>query len=352
MVQTPVLLKYSLIILCIFCMYGNSIALQKLPEEMHNGILLVTEYVYRDDLPAAESEAKKLIRRFPDHPVGYFCMAFVADSWMARFQANDKEDVFYRYCDLAIEKGEKLLSNGKQVEWAKFFMGGADGYKGTYEFRYERWITAFRYGWKGVSVLLELEKAGCGIQDVYYGIGSYNYWRSALIKLLWWMPGIEDKRQLGIEQLFKARRESIYSKTWASIALVDILLNENRYEETLKITEEELERYPKNIFFLWGKARALAGLHQHEEAITLLRQLIAATENDEYDNHYNTTLYRLQCARILFEEKKYIQVIAECNIINSFLLHPTVKKRLEGLLNEVKNLSKQSLQQMFKEKIE
>jgi tetratricopeptide (TPR) repeat protein len=225
-------------------------------------------------------------------------------------------------------------------------MGGADGYKGTYEARYERWITAFRYGWKGVSVLLDLEKTGYGIPDIYYGIGSYTYWRSALIKQLWWMPGIEDKRTIGIDQLYKVRKDGVYSKTWASIALIDILINEKRFEEALKISDEELKQYPECLIFLWGRARALAGLERNDQAVALCRQLILKTEHDEPDNHYNTTLYHLCCARILLKEKKHVQAISECNIINNITLDPMIKKRLEVQLNEARSIAKQAMHEM------
>ena len=324
--------------------------LSALPDEIHQGILAVNDNVFREDIDAAENEAKKIIRKNPDHPAGYFCMAFVIDSWMVRYQSDEKENEFYRFCDLAIEKGEKILTRKPKEEWARFFIGGADGFKGTYEARYERWITAFRYGWKGVSVLLDLQSSGCRIPDIDYGIGSYHYWRSALMKMLWWMPGIEDKRKEGIELLYKARSEGLYTKTSASVTLLDILLNEKQYEDALVIADEGLKQYPDAAAFIWGKARALYGLQRYAKAMPLLREMIRKTELDDHDNHYNTTLYHFYMARIFLAEKKYIQAIAEYNLINNFSYESSVRKRLDATFGELRNINKRALQGMAKGK--
>ncbi|MBN1577385.1 MAG: hypothetical protein JW913_12575 [Chitinispirillaceae bacterium] len=351
MTQQPVFRRSSSAVLFfLFCAVVPAGTTPPLSGEIHDGILFVNEKIYQDDLDEAESEAKKIIRRNPDHPAGYFCMAVVIDSWMVRYQSDKKEDEFYRYCDLAIEKGEKILARRNQKEWANFFIGSADGYKGTYEARYGRWITAFRYGWKGVSMLMELQASGSSIPDIDYGIGCYNYWRSALMKMLWWMPGIEDKRRESIELLYKTRHESLYCRTAASIALIDILINEKQYEEALKIADEELKKYPDVLIFMWGKVRASYGLQQYGEAISLIIPMIRKTELDVYDNHYNTTMYRLYLARILLAEKKHTQAVAECTIINNYAFEPKIRRRLDPALAEVKSIQKKALQGMAKNK--
>ncbi|MBN1309728.1 MAG: hypothetical protein JXA18_17540 [Chitinispirillaceae bacterium] len=338
------------VLLFLLCAVVPAGTAPSLPEEIHEGILLVNELICGDDLDAAENEAKRIIRKAPDHPAGYFCMAFVIDSWMVRYQSDSKEDEFYRYCDLAIEKGEKILARRNRNEWASFFIGSADGFKGTYEARYERWITAFRYGWKGVSVLMELQKSGSGIPDINFGIGCYNYWRSALMKMLWWMPGVEDRRQEAIELLYKTRREALYCRTATSTALIDILINERKYAEALAIAEEELKKHPTILLFMWGKVRALYGLQQYDTALSLIIPMIRKTELDEYDNHYNTTMYRLYLAKILLAEKKHHQAISECTAINNYAFEPSIRKRLEATLAEVKNIHKLALKGMAAKK--
>lgn len=327
--------------------YGTSPAFEP---DIHDGMLKVTDLVYNELFKEALIEAKKIIRKHPEHPAGYFSMAFSLDSWMAQFQSDEKEDDFYRYCDLAIEKGEKILQCNRDAELVKFLIGGADGYKGTYEARYERWITAFRYGWKGVAVLLELESSGSRMVDIYYGIGCYNYWRSALMKDLWWMPGIKDRREEGIAQLRKAREEGVYTNISASVTLIDIFINEERFDDALSVAEEMLEKYPESMLFKWGRARALFGLGLYEKASVIFEELLRKTENAEYDNHYYASLYRLYLARIFMQQQKYVQTVKECNRIENYELKSLIKKRLEKTLKEAKSLRKKAAAVLRKRK--
>lgn len=341
------LLQNRCFILCLLVVSGWSVASPpSLPPSIHSDIITTIEHVFKEDFPQAETQAKRLIRKEPDHPAGYFCMAYVLDSWMALFQSDEKENEFYRYCDQAIDKGEKYLVKNKDDAWARFFIGGADGYKGTYEARYERWITAFRFGWKGVSVLLDLKKEGVGIPDIYSGIGCYHYWRSAMMKSLWWMPGIEDKREESIVQLKKVRREGIYTRLATSVNLIDILLNEELFDEALKVADAELRTYPRSTVFLWGKARSLFGLQRYNEAVTLLQQLITKVEQMPPDNHFNTTYYHLYRAKCYMALKQYDEAAKSCTSIERFTYEPDIKKRLNSILGEVKSIHKAARQQL------
>jgi len=310
---------------------------------MHSWAIETIDCIYREKFQIAEETARKIINHYPDHPAGYFFMAIVLDSWMARYRTDKKENEFYTYCDKAIEKGENHLDKDPHNQWVRFFIGGADGYKGTYEARYERWITAFRYGWKGVSLLLDLESSGSDIVDLHYGIGNYNYWRSAMMKSLWWMPGVEDKRDEAIQQLYKVRKNGIYTKTAASVSLIEILLNEKRHKETLEIASEMLKIYPNALAFHQGKAKALFGLGQWGQAQKAFRTILQTVDNDPLNNHYNSTICRLWLARIYVNQKQYSKAAEECKRVEDYKYSKDIKKRLEKEFAEIKTIKKDAL---------
>ena len=318
-------------------------AASPLPEDLHNWALASIEKIYIDDLKSSEEYARKIMRKYPDHPAGYFLMASVVDSWMVLHQSDKKENEFYRYCDLAIEKGERLLDKNPADEWARFFKGGADGYKGTYEARYERWITAFRYGWKGVSVLLDLDKDNSDIEDIKYGIGCYDYWRSALMKVLWFMPGIEDKREIGIQKLLESRVKGVYTRNASAVALIDIYLNEDRFEEAEGISEEMLKKFPGYSAFMWGMARSLYGLKRYDESAKVFRSILSKVEADPQDNHYDAAICHLWLAKIELAQGRYSQAIAECNRMGYYEFDDNIKKRLDKQLSEANSINKQAL---------
>jgi tetratricopeptide (TPR) repeat protein len=314
-----------------------------IPEEITSLSLSTIDYVYKEDLGKATEEAKKIIRKYPENPAGYFFMAVVLDSWMQLHQSDLKENEFYQYCDLTIEKGENSLAKDPKDEWAKFFIGGADGYKGTYEARYERWITAFRYGWKGVSVLLELQSKGSGLVDINYGIGNYDYWRSAMMKILWWMPGIDDKREEGIKRILITMDKGIYTKVASSLSLIDIMMNEKRFNEALAISEKMLKIYPQSSFFLWGKVDALIALKRYKEAVEILLIIKKKLDNDPKDNEYNGVVCHYWLAKAYYSQGMYSDAIVQCDEMNSYKLTPDIRKRLDKFFSDAASIRKKSV---------
>jgi pentatricopeptide repeat protein len=320
-----------------FCSADHS-----LPEDMHLWVLASIEAIYNEKFKQAEEEAKHIIKKYPEHPAGYFFFAAAIEAWMNYYQSSSREEDFYRCCDKAIETGERLLDKDPGNAWVKFFYGGADGYKGTYESRYERWITSFRHGWKGVSALNEIKKVNPEIHDANYGIGMYNYWRTAMIKTLWWMPSVGDNSQEGIKQLFDAKNFGIYTRTSAAEHLIAILCNEKRFDEALNICEEMLERYPTTLVFYWSRGEAFFGLKRFEEAKHIFNYILSRVEAEANDNHYNAVLCHFWLAKICLQQKQYTQSIAECNRMHYYKLDIEIRKRLDKYFREADAFKNQS----------
>jgi tetratricopeptide (TPR) repeat protein len=321
--------------------FGN----QALPEDMHAWILSNVEDIYNEKFKQAEDEAKRIIKKYPEHPAGYFFFAAAIEAWMIYYQSSKREEDFYRCCDKAIETGERLLDKDPGNAWVKFFYGGADGYKGTYESRYERWITSFRHGWKGMSALQEIKKSNPEIRDVNYGIGMYNYWRSAMTKMLWWMPGIGDNSREGIKQLYEAKNFGVYTRISAAEHLIPILCNEGKFSDALNICDEMLERYPTALVFYWGRGEALVGMERFEEAQRIYQYILSRVEAEANDNHYNAVLCHFWLAKIFFQQKQFTQSIAECNRMQYYKLDVEIRKRLDKYFrnaNTIKNQAQQA----------
>jgi tetratricopeptide (TPR) repeat protein len=317
-------------------------AAPQLPQEMHDMAMASIDCVYREKFKLAEDEAKKIIKKYPDHPAGYFFYAAELESWMDYYETDRREEEFYKYCDLAIEKAEKLLAKGVDRDWATFFLGGADGIKGTYESRYEKWITSFRHGWKGVATLQTLQKNNPKIKDVNFGLGLYDYWRSALTKILWWMPGIENKCQQGIDELYDAKKNGMYTCITASVNLIGVLCNEERYKEALAVADELLEKYPFTLRFLWGRALALFGDGRYDEAENTYRYILSRVESEPFDNHYSAVVCHFWLAKIYLKTKLYTQSIAECNRVMYYNLDEDIKRRLAKYYSDAGRIKAQA----------
>jgi tetratricopeptide (TPR) repeat protein len=324
---------------------ANAVPLQ---DEIEQNGILVIDLIYKEDFKNAEETARRLIKKYPDNPAGYFYVAATLDAWMAFYFDKKKENEFYKFCDLALEKSEKILAKNPGDEWTLFFMGGAEGYKGTYEARYERWITAFRYGWRGVSILLKLVDMKSDIEDVNYGVGSYDYWRSAMINTLWFMPKIKDKREEGIKRLTIAAEKGILTKLTSQTALIEILLNENRSADAIVYVDKMLAEYPMSSQLMWEKARALYGLHQFDESRQYFTKVLSRYEEDEYKSVYYPVLCHYWLARVNYADGRFADVINDVAAMNTYSLNDDIRKLLDKYFSEAAELKKQAVAKMKK----
>jgi tetratricopeptide (TPR) repeat protein len=314
-----------------------------LTPEIHSLALAEVDCIYKNQYHEAEDSARKIIEKIPTEPAGYFFMAVAIDSWMAAHLSDKREEEFFRYCDLAVEKGKKVLKKDPTNEWAQFFIGGAEGYKGNYEARYRRWITAFKYGWKGVSILMQLRDKKSELVDITVGIGQYEYWRSALMKSLWWMPHVDDKRLEGIELVQQARVSGIYTRVNASASLIDILINEDSCARALTIANESLEHYPLSQVFILGKARALFGVHKFEEAEIEFRRILTNVEVDPNEGHAMIALCHFWLAKIDFALERFAECITECDLMTTYEFEDDSKKLLTKNFDEAETLKKKAI---------
>jgi predicted Zn-dependent protease len=326
----------------VLLLFSSGRGIDKLPADMHELVVASIDCVFKEKFKQAEEEAKKIIKKYPEHPAGYFFCAAAVEAWMRFYETDKREEEFYRYCDMAIDKSENLIEKEPDNAWAMFFKGGADGYKGTYESRYERWITSFRHGWKGVSTLQSLIKKFPDMQDVKYGLGMYDYWRSAFAKMLWWMPGIANRCEQGIAELFEAKKDGLYTGYSAAASLITIFCNERRYKEAETLADEMLTAFPGSLAATWGKAKALFGEERYDEAEKMFRDILSRVEAEPFDNHYNAVCCHLWLARIYLKMKRYTQSIAECNRMGYYNLDEDIKTRLDKMFSEANKIKEQA----------
>jgi tetratricopeptide (TPR) repeat protein len=298
------------------------------------------DHIYRERFRDAEDEARKIIKKYPAHPAGYFFMAAAIDAWMSTHCCDSREFEFYRFCDLAVEKGEKIIEKNNDDQWARFFIGGVEGYKGTYEARFGRWITAFRYGWKGVSILSQLKDHGSKLVDIDYGIGSYEYWRSAMMKSLRWMPGVADKRSQGIEKLHKAQTKGMYTRLAAATGLIDIYLNEKNYDKALTIADNALETYPNSRWLLIGKAKAHLGENNYNQAENAVQRILSGVEKDPSGERATIALCHYWFAKIYLSADRFAECIAECDLMKQYRFGDDSKKILDPYFEESESIKK------------
>ncbi|MFH0920062.1 MAG: tetratricopeptide repeat protein [Fibrobacterota bacterium] len=270
------------------------------------------DLLFRENFSAAIKLFEQVKKDYPDHPVGYFLTAAALDARMYFYLNADQETEFMKNCEKAIELGEALIQKNPKDPWILFFTGGAYGYIGTFQSRYKRYITSFRNGWSGVTLLKQIHEMDNSFVDVLFGLGLYDYWSSKLSKLMWWMPGLGDKREDGINQLKKVVNEGYYTSQPAAANLMWIFITENRQQEAVDIAQRMLQKYPNNRIFSFGLAEAYFFMGQYDKSERLFRYILDISDSEETNNNINTLHCHLFLSRIYEKNKVWHSAMAHC----------------------------------------
>jgi len=280
--------------------------------ELHKAILQSVDFIYRESFQEADKQIRWIQKKYSKHPIGPFLKAAAIDARMVYYFSSVEESALMKSCDKAIDLGEKMLRKNKGDKWTAFFVGGAYGYKGTFQARYKKYLTAFRNGWQGVSMLKTLHTSHPDFYDIYLGLGTYHYWSSKFSRLLWWMPGLEDKRSEGIKQLKRVVEDGLYTKEVAAINLIAIYLEEKDYSAAISLSEQMLKRFPQTRLFSFSLAQALFFSGKHSRAEELFRRILDRCDAAKHNNYVYPLKCRSYLARIFQARKADFQAAAEC----------------------------------------
>ena len=235
-------------------------------------------FIYNMQFDSAEVSFKEVIRRYPDHPAGYFLDAMI-EFWKIRiFRDDEKFDNIFlekivraiKVCDNSIGK-----QSTKQDLTALFFKGGSLGYRGQFYAMRETWWKAAKDGKDGLDILMKCYEIAPGNHDILLGAGIYNYFSVAfpneypiLNSLMMFLP--KGDKELGIQQLKSVAKFAFYSSTEAKVVLLQIYFEfEKNYFEAWKIADELYKTYPRNPYFQrqLGKCLVACGIYDKMESM-------------------------------------------------------------------------------------
>ncbi len=270
-------------------------------KEVLRGINLTFGDRFEESLAIFDS----LIKIFPNHPAPYFFKAAAYQNWMSAYRFNKFQDKVEYNVQMAIDKGNELLK-AEHDAWLHFYIGAAYGYRGFNRFRKHNWIGAYRDGQKGIDNFKEALKADSSLYDVYLGLGSYHYWRTAKSKFLriiaFWMP---DKRDLGIRQLKFAIDHGRYSIYESSYVLVAAYFDYKRYNRAYELLDEVMSRKSvPNIADLYFHGRLMAQFERWPEVNSDFRSILAKIENYKYPSYGFQAECKYWIAKSLYEQKE------------------------------------------------
>ena len=213
--------------------------------------------MYSYNLREADESFDELVRRFPDHPIGYMHKAEVVWWHALRDNKNEKlETAFEQYTDRAINKGHSLLKKNPNDFYALLYVAGAYGNRTRYNaYVNKSYYRAMRAGIKGYDFVRPAQALRPNYVDCLIGTGTYNYFAGSiptLMKIFAWMFTQGGDKEKGIQQLELAAHKGEYGQIAARMVLLGVYYNEKRFDDYQRLTSVLIDQFPTNpVFVTW-----------------------------------------------------------------------------------------------------
>jgi tetratricopeptide (TPR) repeat protein len=274
---------------------------------------------------------EKIQQSHPHHPAPHFFEAATYQGWMSFTRLKTYQAEFEKSIQLTIEEGHELLKQGNDP-WILFYVGAAFGYQAFNNFRKHQWIDAYFDAKKGVDSFKEALKLDPKLFDVYLGLGSYYYWRTAKSSFLrlitFWIP---DKRELGLRQLEFAFQHGAYAQNQAGYNLVAAYFDYGQYEKAMRTLNRIIERKKTaGLSDLYYRGRLLIEFKKWAEAESVFREILEHLESEEFAS----AGYKAEClfwiAALLTKQKKRSQALEFAEMALAQIGKRKANSELEG----------------------
>jgi len=225
----------------------------------------------------------KVIDQDSTSPRGYFFVAAVYSNLASDYRNFRYKEEFYKHVDKAIEIGEAKEQSKTATVEDLFYYGGAVGYRGIFKSFDGDWWGAFKDGLSGRSLLGKAFDADSTYMDVYLGLGTYDYWRSAKTKVLWWLPFFSDKRDQGIEEIKRAIAHGKFASHEGMYALMRIYYDYGKYEEAIEHWEKDVKSLnPEDPFSNYWLGMSYMGNSRYDKALSSFNTVLSVYLRSPY----------------------------------------------------------------------
>ncbi|HSZ72942.1 MAG TPA: hypothetical protein VK750_09715 [Cytophagaceae bacterium] len=318
--------------------------------------------MYNFKFDEAETKFMEFQERYPDHPMPYFLMAL--SNWWKMMPDLENEKFteryvgdFFKYTEIAIEKGEKAFKEDDENEELAFILAATYGFKGRYYAERHAFVKAAGSGNKALQYLFKFKGRSDLSPEFLFGDALFNYYAEwlkqeyALLRpILAFFP--KGDKTLGIKQLKEVAYNAFYTRTEAQYFLMRIYYNEENREDLAYPMAEYLgTTFPNNPYFQRMHARLSFSqgkwLETEKISLDILYKInigmpgyeaISGRYASFFLGHINKYYYHdKQKAKLYFEKAMVFAEQSEATEMNYYLF---AAAELARIANEEKDYSK------------
>ena len=342
MQEIGLLVRSDILLLLFFILLQTEIYSQVYPDESVDSLLRTgIRHIVNQDYNGAEEIINLLNKEFPYLPLGKIYLAANRIAEAYDYAEDFDEEFILKRLEEAKEQSEKLIDSDNENIWYQYFLALTEGYTAYFHAINESWFSALSTGVDAISEFDKILASDKKFYEAYIAIGTFEYWKSRKMEFIDWLPFSIDSRKMGIERLKIAIDSSSYNSYLAINSLIWIYIDQNRFDDAIKISEKALKEFPDSRTFKWGLARAYEEIDP-SKAIALYTEILNSYPVLENGNYKNVITLKHIIAQQYVKLGDKQNALKYCNEILSIKNIP--KKNADELaerLERVKSLKKE-----------
>ncbi|WP_277486910.1 tetratricopeptide repeat protein [Catalinimonas alkaloidigena] len=284
------------------------------------------DYIYNTEVEAATQLNEEIGRELPNHPAYFMLKALTIRAANIPVNLNSPEfQEMKGQLEKVLSLSEEILEEDEMHPEANFFAMASIGLLAMYENDQGNHLKAVGMAQDAYTYLkngFELKKE---YPEFYFSSGLYNYYRIKYPEMhpiykpfmLFFRDG---DKELGLEQLKKAYRESVFMSPESAEYLTHIYLRyEQKPEQALRYARILVRKYPDNLFFVTNFLDAALASEQFSNLNLHVQQLLAS-DRDFYKmtgKLFDAMLLEKRDQRWGAAEKSYIQSLEYAQDLDS-----------------------------------
>jgi tetratricopeptide (TPR) repeat protein len=251
------LVRFKIILIFFVILIYSELPAQVYPDA-HVDSLIRTgiKYIVNQDYTSAEKCFKILNKQYSHLPFGKIYLAANKIAEAYDYAVDFDEKFILNNLESAKEQAQILVDKDGSNIWYHYSFALTEGYVSYFDAINGNWFSALTTGVNSISEFENILAEDENFYEAYIAIGTFEYWKSRKMEFMSWLPFANDTKNIGIDLLIVAIDSSSYNSHLAINSLIWIYIDQQRYEDAIKVAIKALREFPQSRTFKWGLARA------------------------------------------------------------------------------------------------
>lgn len=318
-------MKKYILLIALFLSFSNLSISQTTTSQLLKKAL---SEAYNMNIDSAEKILKRVIRRTPRLPDGYFQLAQINFWCFLGSRDVNRFNQFIKYADITQNLIDSILNkNNKNIKFT-YMAGKLASYRAMINALNNSTVDALWYSKKSIDYYEKTLQLNPKYYDAYFGLGLFDYAMSFVPDFLKWavnLAGLSSNKNRGLDYIKIAYRKGFFDKTEIEYHLAKIYSDYiAAYDSSYFILKKLIAQYPNNTLFRYQYAVTLIKDKKLNDANRILNTIINL-DNKHFPQI--TSLAHFRKGEIYFKKNNFKKAINHFKIF----LETTRETDLKGL---------------------